>query len=402
MKLAIYGHGGSQNHGNEAIVRGVSELFPDEEITVYTFSPAADRHFELEEVCNLRRMERYTISKRRRTKTSWIFDVVRTLKKVFGKSSLVAMWYYYLLFEPFIKDIDPETVYMLEAGDQYCEPGEHRFFYAMLNKRIKQKGGKTVMLGCTINPDLLEDTKVKEDLARYDLIVARESITYNALLKSNINTKIVFAPCPAFAMPAEKADLPKWMQKGKFIGINVGFLAQGNEQYYQSLMKNCSVAIQRILQETDLNVALIPHVNWSYGMSDFGALDELYKTFKLTGRVFYLHENSASQQKFLISHCKAFVALRTHAAISALACQVPTLIAGYKTKSRGIGQDIFGKAFDMVADVQSLDSDTVIADKLFAILKNEQEIREYYAKRMPEYLSDLEKIKHLILEIHTT
>ena len=28
-KIAIYGHSGSQNHGNEAIVRGLHELFPD-------------------------------------------------------------------------------------------------------------------------------------------------------------------------------------------------------------------------------------------------------------------------------------------------------------------------------------------------------------------------------------
>lgn len=37
-KIAIYGHSGSQNHGNEAIVRGLHELFPDTHYEIFTFS----------------------------------------------------------------------------------------------------------------------------------------------------------------------------------------------------------------------------------------------------------------------------------------------------------------------------------------------------------------------------
>jgi len=39
VKISIYGHFGSQNHGNEAIVRGIFKLFTHGPITLYSFTP---------------------------------------------------------------------------------------------------------------------------------------------------------------------------------------------------------------------------------------------------------------------------------------------------------------------------------------------------------------------------
>lgn len=395
MKLAIYGHGGSQNHGNEAIVRGVRTLFPDVKLTTYTFAPEADRHFGLDEVCELRCMTRPSTHQH-----DWFLTIAKCMKLFFPKSESIRRFYYSRFFAPFLKEIDPETTYLLEAGDQYCEPGEHRWFYGYLNKKLIDAGAKTVMLGCTVNPDTLDDEKVVRDICRYSAVIARESITYNAMKRKKTLEKVHLAPCPAFFMPAEEVDLQAWMERKEFVGFNVGFLAQGNEKYYEMLMQNMETAIRRIIEETELDVALIPHVNWNYEAADFTALDTLYRKFKTTGRVHYIEEHNAPQQKYILSKCKAMVALRTHATVPALASYVPTIIAGYKTKSRGIAHDIFDEHFDMLADVQSLVDEKTIADKLFAILEKNTEIRAYYAEHMPTYLRGGDKIVDVITALN--
>ncbi len=375
MKIAIYGHGGSQNHGNEEIVRGIRKLFPDAEIKLYSFSPEADKHFLLDEACEIRNM------------TKNIPTFLKILRKLFKNSRRIKNLVYKEHFRPFISEINGNTLYILEAGDQYCELGEHRFFYGLLNQIIQKRGAKSVMMGCTINPDLLEDITLVNDIKKYSLVVARESITYTALKNVGIK-KLLMAPCPAFLMETKKIDLPEWMNSRKFVGFNVGFLQQGNEKYYDIVMKNYFNAIKMLIEKTDLHIALIPHVNWGYETTDFTALDELYRYFKSSGRIHYILEHSAPEQRYIISKSVAFVALRTHAAISGIATYTPTLITGYKTKSKGIAKDVFGEMFDMLADVQSLISEQIISEKLMEIIKSEREIRKFLETKIPDYYKD--------------
>lgn len=375
MKIAIYGHGGSQNHGNEEIVRGIRKLFPDSEIILYSFSPEADKHFFLDEICEIRSM------------TANVSAFLKILRRLFKKGEKIKGLIYRRYFQPFISEISRDTIYLLEAGDQYCEKGDHRFFYGLLNKIIYEKGAKAIMMGCTVNPELLEDEKLVNDIKKYSLVVARESITYKALKNKGVE-RILHAPCPAFLMDTEKTDIPEWMNHKKFVSFNVGFLQQGNEKYYDIVMKNYFNAIKTIIEKTDMDIALIPHVNWSYQATDFTALDELYRFFKSTDRIHYISEHSAPEQRYLISKSTAFVSLRTHAAISGLATFTPTLIAGYKIKSKGIAKDIFGEKFDMLADVQSLGNEWVITEKLMEIIKHEPEIRDYYKTKIPVYYAE--------------
>ena len=187
LKLAVYGHGGSQNHGNEAIVRGVRELFPDAELTLYTFSKEADRHFGLDRICNIKEG----------ANLDGMPFVIRVLRRFFSKLEITKRLYYEYLFAPMLKDIQKDCVYLLEAGDQYCDLNEHKDWYAFLNRNIKQRGGKTVMLSCTINPELFSSRTMIMDLNNYDLIIARESLTYNEIITNGIKSPVKLAPCPA-------------------------------------------------------------------------------------------------------------------------------------------------------------------------------------------------------------
>lgn len=383
MKIVIYGHGGSQNHGNEAIVRGVHELFPDAALLLYSFCPEADYKFGLDEICEIRYQQR--IWNRLSPVRIWS----ACMDRVFNKPEIR----YRHWFNAFLKEADKQAVYMLEAGDQYCEDGPHRQWYRFLNRQLHKRGVKTIMLGCTINPEVIADPDVIEDLKLYTLIIAREHMTYENLHKVGIVENVKYAPCPAFAMKSKRHDdLPKMFDKQYVVGMNTGFLAQGNEVYYENMMANFRSAIDFVLKNTDFGIALIPHVNWDSTYSDFASLNELKREFEKSDRVVIVDEHSASEQRYIISKCRFMIALRTHATIPALAEKVPTVIAGYKIKSSAIAHDIFTDDHHVLAHVQSLQNADVIKNCLVWLIDNEVTMRQYLEYRMPEYMEKLTDI----------
>lgn len=382
MKLVLYGHGGSQNHGNEAIARGLSELFPDAEYQIYTMSRDIDIKYGLNQIASLcHHMDM-------RKKTLWQ-KILILINKEFE---------YKLLFKSFLKSIRKDVVYCLEAGDQYNEPKDVRDWYIYLNKKINQKGAKTVMLGCSITEDIINKEEVLDDLQRYSVVIARETLTYNLLLKAGIKAEL--APCPAFAMKAEACTLPIAFENDKqVIGFNVGFLAQGNEVYYDLLMKNYENAIQYVLNSTDYNILLVPHVNWGYSLADRRSLEKLYAKFSYSDRIFLLSEKNAPKVKYILSKLKVFVGLRTHTQIPAIAELVPTIIAGYKHKSLGISTDVYGEKSPLLAHVQALDNQNIIKEKLEYVLENYIDIKSYMEKNIPIYLQNLSKIRTLLYNL---
>ena len=386
MKISIYGHSGSYNHGNEAIVRGVTNIFPDAKLTLYSFDPIIDKKFCLNEVCEIKpfyiKPKRYSF---RNILSILAFKIYkdRHLRNRFR-------------LKKFFTETD--GVYLLEAGDQYCENDSLRKHYAFINRKINKRGGKTVMLGCTINEEYLTDNKVIADLNNYSLIITRESITYNSILKAGVKTKVILAPDPAFAMQAKVIDLPKIFQN-PVIGINCGFLKQGNEQHYEMMLKNTENLIEYIIEKTNYSIALIPHVNWSYELSDKATLDILYDKFKESNRIDIIEEHSAPEQKYIMSKCKIMIALRTHVAIPSIAAGIPTLVTGYKTKSTGIVQDIFQNKYKLLAHLSSLKTDNDYIDYFKWIEENYNSIFNFMNSRIPDYLTKIELIRKEIIEL---
>ncbi len=386
MRISIYGHSGSYNHGNEAIVRGVAELFSNEIINLYSFDPDIDIKFDLDKVSKI-----YPFFN---TYKKYSFNHLRLsfLARILNKN----MMYNKLRYKTFLKNIN--GIYLLEAGDQYCETDNLRRFYARINKEINSRGGKTVMLGCTINEEFLQEDVIN-DLKMYSLIVARESITYNALLNVGLTKNTILAPDPAFVMKSEAIELPNIFEK-KVVGINVGFLKQGNEKYLNLMMKNIYNLIRYILSNTNYNIALIPHVNWNKNNSDFNTLNTIFKDFRETKRIEVVNEHNAANQKYIMSKCDFMVALRTHVSVPSIAAQVPTLITGYKVKSTGIVRDIFPNEYEVLADVGSLQSDDEYVKHFKWMQNNEQKLRKYMKKNIPEYINKTEIIVRAIKEIN--
>lgn len=372
--VIIYGHFGSQNHGNEAIVRGVSKLFGHKHIMVYSYTPDADKKYELDGVCNIR-------------------PFLRMYKRYSPIHILIALWsrliknqnmnYAYRL-KPFFQDI--KGIYMLEAGDQYCEDDSLKYFYAYINQKIIQRGGKTVMLPCTISEEALTNTKTIEDLHRYSLIFARESITYNALLNAGLGKNTRFAPCPAFIMEPKECDLPKIFSTRSMVGLTIGILAQGKESYTNAVFENSRALIQHIINNTDFAVSLIPHVNVGKQLTDVTLMHELYNEFKDTGRIVEINERRADEQKYIIKNCRFLVAVRTHASIAAYSSGVPTLVIGYSQKSKGIAKDLFGTSENFIVNIESLNTNDKLTKAFVWLEENENHIRKNLNKVLPSYL----------------
>lgn len=266
----------------------------------------------------------------------------------------------------------------------------------MINEEIRKKGKPCVLWGCSVEPEAMYG-RVLDDLKRYSHIVARESITYNALIDKGV-TRVSLCPDPAFLLDRVDLPLPDEFIMGNTVGINVSPMVIDYEKNTGMTIENYMCLMRYILNETDMNVALIPHVVWDR-TDDRKPLSLLYNSFKETRRVCMIENNNAEVLKGYIARCRFMVAARTHASIAAYSSQVPTLVVGYSVKARGIARDIFGNENDYVIPVQDIVSDSVLCDKFQKIVEKEDYIRKHYAHIMGKYINDVWKMKEPILKL---
>ncbi|NLZ82133.1 MAG: polysaccharide pyruvyl transferase family protein [Clostridiales bacterium] len=304
----------------------------------------------------------------------------------------------YLYYQSLVSNTNYETIALSIGGDNYCYEG----FPAVLastNKMIKKRGAQTVLWGCSIESDIL-DSDVITDLKRYDLITPRESITYNALLEKGVNKNTYLFPDPAFILDKIELPLPDGFIENNTVGLNISPLIIGLEKANNITYKNYSNLIEYIIDNTDMQIALIPHVTWEHN-NDLEPLTALYDQYKHTGRVVLFGDQyNCMELKGFISRCRMFVGARTHATIAAYSTGVPTLVVGYSVKARGIARDIFGSEENKVIPVQSFENEDDLVNAFIYIQENEEAIRKHLQDFMPSYIEKAwlagEEVKKLI------
>ena len=283
------------------------------------------------------------------------------------------------------------------GGDIYCYDSYAVLDY--LNIELN-KTSKTALIGCSITPERIkQDKNLRADLQRYSLIIARESITYKALIENGINKNTHLFPDPAFALDTQETPLPNNFIIGNTVGINISPLIQRLEKGKNLAYKNIQELIKYILSNTNMNICLIAHVIWDSN-NDLEPLASLYKEFKNTGRISLVGQTqNCCELKYIISKCRFLIAARTHASIAAYSTQVPTLVIGYSVKAKGIAKDIFGKYEGYVMPVQELKDEKEILTAFKTLQDKEQDIRAHYSKFMPEYVKQSYKIKEEIIKL---
>lgn len=372
MRIGLYAHGGSGNHGCEALVRSTMSYLGGNDFVLFSERPGDDTLYGLDSLT--------TIIPSQKDLPKGLGYIAYALEMKMKRDDSVYWRWRYRGFERKIDNLD---FALAIGGDNYCYSGYMERF-SVLNRKMGQKKIPIVLWGCSVDKERLT-SRTLEDLRLYNLIVARESITYNTLKEAGLD-HVAFMPDPAFLLEAKDTTLPKGFKPGNVVGLNVSPLIIRHEPAPGCVLRNCRQLINYVLQQTDMGVVLIPHVVWPDN-DDRLPLSELYEEYASSGRVLIINDNDAPTIKGIIRQCRFLLAARTHASIAGYSTGVPTVVMGYSVKSQGIAKDLFGTADRYVLHISRMTGEDELTNSFKWLVAHEDTIRTLYGSRMKDYLS---------------
>ena len=362
-------HGGSGNHGCEALVRTTSELIRrDESSFIRLWSGAKEEEYKY----GVESIVDSIVSEDELYKINFSFLSALLKYKIFKDNRSI--------HKAFLKNVFKNSIAISIGGDNYCYPWSAKQG-TELDKEVRNYCYKNVFWGCSIEEEFLTP-EVIVDLKGFDLITVRESLSYENLKHYGIKAELVSDP--AFLLDEKRLPLPEGFIEGNTVGINISPLINDYESSDHKAFINYKKLIEFILNQTEMNVCLIPHVVWNQ-IDDREPLQKLFNKFKDSNRIVLIEDYNCEELKGYISRCRFFVGARTHATIAAYSTCVPTLVMGYSIKAKGIAKDLFGTYEGYVVPVQQLKTDNELVERFKFIVENEKTIRNHLSKIMPEY-----------------
>lgn len=377
-QIILYPHGGSANHGCEALVRSSAKILNSDRIILASRRPEEDRKYSIDNICDIidesRKFKRFSIEY---LSASFRYRLLRD-RDAFER----------ITYKQIVDAVDRTIIALSFGGDNYCY-GKPTYIY-IINRLLRELNIPTVLWGCSIEPSNI-DNEMLSDLAGYSSIIARESITYNTLLEAGLSNAVLY-PDPAFQLDRVDLPLPEGFVEGNTVGINISPMIMSYEQGGNIAFRNYERLIEYIIEQTDMQIALIPHVVWPDN-DDRIPLARLFEKYAHSGRVVMIEDHNCMELKGYIARCRFMVAARTHASIAAYSSCVPTLVVGYSVKAKGIAKDLFGTFENYVLPVQSLTGENELSQAFRWIVGNEKGIRDHLDATMPEYCARALKIK---------
>lgn len=371
--IYLYAHGGSGNHGCEAIVRSTLKMLSGHNITLISSNPEEDVEYGIDRLC--------TVIKDREEKLNrQSIDFLKAYASLKLHKDFIPIEK--LHYKEAFSHIQKGDIALSIGGDNYCYADVYK--YRMFHEIAKARGAKTVLWGCSVEPEILKDPVIANDIRNYNLITARETLSYAALKEINPNTELVSDP--AFSLETKCLPLPEGFKEKNTVGINISPMVIKNEQIPGIVISNYKNLIEYILNNTDMSIALIPHVIWG-DSDDRIPLIELYNEYFKSGRVVMISDHNCEELKGYISRCRYFVGARTHATIAAYSSYVPTLVIGYSVKARGIAMDLFGTEEGYVLPVKSLCQKMQLLNEFKILIGNELKICKQLKTKIPTYIN---------------
>ena len=371
MKTFLYAHTGSGNHGCEALVRSTLGLISGEPVLISS-GYQEDLKYGMEKILSVKEDIITSIPKK-----SPRYIAAALQEKLTKKTTLFTEYSH----QSFLSQVNSGDICLSIGGDNYCYAGTE--ILGDLNILLKKRGAKTVLWGCSIDPEAITP-EMAEDLKNYDLITVREPLTKEALNNAGVSENVKLVADSAFLLKSQETDLPAGFLPGNTVGINLSPLILGYTSQKKEVLEGVDLLIQHILDTTDSAVALIPHVVKS-GNNDYELLEDIYEPYRNNDRVVIVSDRNCMQLKYIISKCRLFIGARTHATIAAYSTLVPTLVIGYSVKSRGIATDLFGTDQHYVLPVQSLKSSRDLIDGYDWLEENADQIKETLKNKIPDY-----------------
>lgn len=379
--IELYGHSGSVNHGCEAIVRGTVKVLGNVDI-LWSSDINSDKKYGLNKLLMLNQQ----VKKIPRNSFLRYYLAIKT-------RLLKNQWYYYKeMYKPFFENMNSESTYLSIGGDHYCYGPVSNQIYGNLNRELIKRRNKTILWGCSIEPNDLNETTL-QDLSSYKYVITRESLSYNALIEKGLNN-VELIPDVAFQLDTILPKLPNNFKENNTVGINLSPLV-GKYNYKELIMENYRQIITYILKNSNMSIALIPHVV-ELNNDDRTVLKEIKNFYLNEDRVIFIDDHKAEELKGYISKCRFFIGARTHSTIAAYSSCIPTLVLGYSIKAKGIAYDLFGEIDNFVCPVQDLVTPEDLLNKFKYIMENETNIKKHLENIMPEYKKRILRLKELV------
>ena len=383
-------HTGGRNRGCEAIIRSTAQLLGSVgmDAAAMTFDMQGDLNVGLDQAIKLIAYPK---------KSQFVRVMSFVIRKIKGNDIWGSSFY-----QKEIREHYKNYEYIFNVGgDTYCYTTP--WISITSNLEAKKRGLKSVFWGCSIDERLDTDQILQEDINRYDYVLARESHSYEILVRNYRNQDRLFLACdPAFYLVPEETALPEGFIPYQTVGINISpEIVDVNDMENNGVIRNCIDLIGRICETTDMNICLIPHVyQIEPQSSDYKVLNKLYDRFRENPRVCLVSEElRAAQLKYIISKCRFFVGARTHSVIAAYSSCVPALALSYSIKSRGLANDVIGQEKGYALNWKELTGSTQLGDCFFEFLvKREESVKDRLESFMPAYkesiIGVLERIIH--------
>lgn len=388
MKYVLFEHAGSGNHGCEAIVRSTVEMLGKNEYYLQTLNPDEDIHFGLGDSVRLVQSKTDSVKLRSMHGTCMRIGAKLTDNKTFALQNSIRR------HSALLKK---GAIALSVGGDNYCYAGIIGSISDKL-QAFSAKGIPFVLWGCSVSDKYLNEAVV-DDLKKYALIAARESLTIENLAKAGISDTVVSCSDPAFTLRRQNAD---WnndvFRNNEVIGINISSFMKVYNAYPDATYRNIKTLIEYLLQNTDDYIALIPHVVQK-GNDDRIPQKQLADEIN-NERILSLDEDyNCMQLKDVIAKCRMFIGCRTHSTIAAYSTCVPTLVVGYSVKARGIAKDIFDDYNDLLVDVREFKTDHDLLDMYLRFSERENELRSHLRAVMPDYINRAYAARDALLRI---
>lgn len=378
-KVMLYQHGGSYNHGCEALATTISgeilENQPDGRVYLCSHHAEQDKQYCIPSIYEIVQNHRWL---RRGTLGYFVYQID---KRTFNNKKIREKFEVDKPCLALAKDMD---CCVAIGGDNYCY-NKGKIYWP--TERVLKKSGKKLMLwGCSVEPEDLPG-ELAEHLQLFDAITVRDSITYEAFLKNGFEGKVHLAADPAFLLEKEEVRFPEGWKEGQMVGINLSPMILNYTKNREQVVKSIYALIDHILSTTEMNVVLIPHVRLSY-TDDMDTLRPVYEHYQTTGRVLLLDDYALGCKalKGYISACRFFIGARTHSIIAAYSTKVPALALGYSVKAKGIARDLFGDKRELVLPVQTFDDPIATVKGFDYLMLHEQELRDTLERVLPAYM----------------
>ena len=385
-------HLDSGNRGCEAITKGTNTILKDEYEII-----ALSQNLQLDNEIGFQGIELRSLHKvmdRYENNSKLMNFIVRVVRKLYRQRIFRAKYYRNRYQETFL-NYKKGDVALSTGGDMFCYSDDLETIN-LVDYLYKDKI-PTILWGCSIGKENLTQRKI-EVLRKFSAVVTRESLT-ESVLKDELKLEHVYCfPDPAFVLKPEKCELPKFFNKG-IVGVNLSNFVGENVDFSTMVGQNIINLFDDILNNTTLDIVLIPHVFW-LRQDDRIVCNAFYERYKHTQRVHILNTEILNycQIRYAISKCSFFIGARTHAMISAYSTCIPSLALGYSIKSIGIAKDI-GLPQELVVDYRTLSAPDEFSKAFSYVLKNEGDIRDYLNSVMPNYIKNAYEMKKVIKNV---